>query len=230
MTNKKKKAPAKSGGYSYDKVVKNKDKNGKDIFFRYEGKKKIRTSAAEYQKVKDTKKYFKTKYKTDWQKKYKSAQNQFKDLDKQQKKIDKVEAQKRIKDEQSKNKVAESFPRIFANSMPTEVETLTLRFGSVDISFNGKVKKITNKNLLDARLFFSEVADVFYERWHEAKEAGREVNTPQVTYVIHLKATEIFKTKEIINEITVLLDKTTFSFDSKYFFQLLNRLFKTYFG
>jgi len=114
--------------------------------------------------------------------------------------------------------------------MATEVETLTLRFGSVKILFNGSVINITNKNLLDARLYFSEIADVFYERWHEAKELGKEVNTPQITYVIHLKATEIYKTKEVVNEITVLLDKTTFSFDSKYFFQLLNRLLKNYFG
>lgn len=230
MTNKKKKAPANGGGYSYEKVVKNKDKNGNPIFFRYEGKKKIRTSAAEYKKVTDTKKYFKTKYKTDWKQKYKSAQQSIKGIVKEQKKKDNTKAIEQKKFEDSRNIVKESYPKIFANSMATEVETLTLRFGEVRLYFNGELLNIVTKNLLDARLFFSEIADVFYERWKEAKESGKKVDSPQISYLVHLKATEIYKTKEVINEISIYLDKTTFSFDTKYFYQLLNRLYKVYFG
>jgi len=102
MTNKKKKAPENVGGYSYDKVVKNKDKNGNPIYFRYEGKKKVRASAAAYKKVQDTKNYFKKKYQKDWQQKYKSALSQVKELDKNQKKSDKKKEQQRKKDESDK--------------------------------------------------------------------------------------------------------------------------------
>lgn len=228
---KKKKTPAKSsGGYSYDKVVKNKDKNGNNIFFRYEGKKKIRTSAAEYKKVTDTKKYFKTKYKTEWQKKYKSAQQSIKGIVKEQKKKDTKEVKEKLKEEQSRNKTVVEDITTFANSMPTDIETQVLRYGNAKVFLSGRVAEIDKNNLIDVRLFFSELADIFYERWHEKTEAGNKLPSPNILYSWNITTTEINKTKQIINEVNVTLDKTNFSFDNKYFFQVLARLFKNYFG
>lgn len=230
MPAKKKKAPVKIGGYSYDKVVKNKDKNGRPIFFKKENGKKIRTSAAAYQKVQDTKQYFKTKYNKDWQAKYKSAQSTLKSTLKDEKKKDDARQRKEKEIEQKQNKTVIEKISTFANSMATDIESQFLRYGNALIYLDSDVFKTTTSTLIDVRLFFSEVADLFYERWHEKTNEGQKLPSPNIMYNWNIQTTEFYKTKKILTSVNVTLDETTFTFDGKYFFQLMKRLFKTYFG
>lgn len=230
MPAKKKKAPVKIGGYSYDKVVKNKDKNGRPIFFKKENGKKIRTSAAAYQKVQDTKQYFKTKYNKDWQAKYKSAQSTLKSTLKDEKKKDDARQRKEKEIELSKDISVTENITTFANSMPSDVESQVLRYGSALITLKGKSANINKNNLIDARLYFSVIADKFYEKWHERQTLGYKDNTPQITYNWHITSTKKFKTNELITKIFITLDETVFTFEAKYFFNYMLKEFINYFG
>jgi len=227
MANKKKKAPQYSGGYSYDKVVKNKDKNGKPIFFKYEGKKKIRVKQDEYRKVQHTKEYFKKKNGKGWQIKYKDAIKQVKEIEKKQKRkefeVEKIEKQKNEAFELIPNKEGR---KTFANSMATDIEQDTLRYNNTVLEFNGKRYKVDKQNLLNARLFFSDLADVFYDTWHERNDEGKNVgDSPNIFFVWFNK---LFKDGSV--ESLVSLDKTNFSFDNKFFNKLTSELLKKYFG
>lgn len=230
MPAKKKKAPEKIGGYSYDKVVKNKDKNGRPIFFKKENGKKIRTSAAAYKKVQDTKQYYKNKFNKDWQNKYKDAQKTLKSTLKDAKKKEDTKQRKEKEIEQSRNKTVIEKISTFANSMATDIETQFLRYGNAKLFLDGAKFETNKSTLIDVRLFFSELADLFYERWHEKTNEGQKLPSPNIMYNWNIQTTEINKTKQIVTDVNVTLNETTFTFDGKYFYQLMKRLFKTYFG
>lgn len=226
MANNKKKAPAKSGGYSYDKVVKNRDKNGRPIFFRYEGKKKIRVNQDEYRKVQHTKEYFKKKYKKNWQINYKAAVNQIKEINKKQKSVLLIEQKEKKKKDNEFQLVPKDGKSPFANSMATDIETQILKYGNGEMTRGGKIYLIDKNNLLFVRMFFSEMADIFYEKWKEYKGTDKETNSPQITYYWYWKE---FLNKNKI-DIFIPLDKIVFSFEQKEFDIILNDLLKKYFG
>lgn len=223
MPNKK---PKPVETYSYDKVVKNKNKKGFPIFFKYVGKKKVRVSRDEYRKVLRTKEYFKKKDKKNWKQNYKAAVRTLRDTVKIQEQETKKQKKATKKELESFELVPKKGRQTFANSMPTDIETQILEHGKGELVFKKWFIKIDNNNLLNVRLFFTELADVFYDQWHKADEAGKKVNSPQILYLWYSK---LFKDNSIVTYIP--LDRTTFSFNSKYFFDLINDvLLKKYFG
>lgn len=242
----KKKTPDNVGGYSYDKIVKNRDKNGRPIYFKIEDGKKKRVKETEYKKVFVTKQYFKKKYKTAWQKKYKEAQQTINEVNRKQKTAD-----KKRKQESAEKLVYKRMPlQPFANSAASDFEAQILEAGKgffimkpttiFDEDENGKKlktkitlpkleTKVTQTNLMDARLFLSEMADEFYDVWHEADNAGEKVPSPQIVW--NGEAVLTLNSKgEILDETVYLyLEKTNFSFWQVRFFKHLIKLFKNYF-
>ncbi len=250
MAKENKKAGAqKAPVYSFTNTVRNKDKNGRNIYFKKVGKKKIRTSQAEWLRVQHTKKYYKVKYPDNWSKKLNEARRELINLDKKSKAhYKKLEPVKLLS---IYDKAPEKFEpqQTFANSMPTDVEMFVLNYGACEIQMhqteiteNAKGKKykdkkidtvklpnlnvkVTQKNLMEARSFFSEIADEFYKLWHALDEAGTKVDSPNIYFTW-----QRFKTEEKGVEIFIYLDRTVFSFYEVYFFKYMIKQFKVFFG
>lgn len=81
--------------------------------------------------------------------------------------------------------------------------------------------RITHKNLMDARFFVSEVADIFYNRWQELKGTKDEPNSPQLKFYF-----AFFED----GETNIRIDKTMFSFEQIIFFKKVHKLYFDYFG
>lgn len=227
MPNKKKQAPAKVGGYSYDKVVKNKDKNGYPIFFKYVGSKKVRVSQDEYRKVQHTKDYFKKKNGKEWRNKYNEAVKIYKGLGRDQEKKELKEKKEKRKKELEFNLTPKDGNSPFANSMATDIETQILSYGSGEMIRKGKSYFIDKNNLIFVRMFFSEIADIFYTEWKNETENYKKHNTPQITYYWYWRE---FPNSTRKTDIFILLDKIVFSFKQKFFSDTIDELLIKYFG
>lgn len=81
--------------------------------------------------------------------------------------------------------------------------------------------KITDSNLLEARMFVSEIADEFYNRWQELKGTKEQPNSPQLKFAFIIYEN---------GQIELDLSKTMFSFEQINFFNITKRLYKNYFG
>lgn len=233
----KKKVKKESGiksvplSYSYANVVKQKDKNGKTIYFNKDGKRKVRVKEIEFLRVQKTKDYFKKKNGKGWIKKLNSARKEMRSITDAQNKIDKAK-------HKQTDKTVYTHVSTFANSMPSEIETNFLMFGNVKLIFNDETKKdadgtvkikastlkLNNSNILDARHFFTEVADVFYDEWNELKGTAAEPNSPQILY--HWS----FAKLDGNTSMEVYLNQTSFSFSSTKFFKEMLQLYKNNFG
>lgn len=213
--------------YSYANVVKQKDKNGKTIYYNKDGKKKVRVKEIEFLRVQKTKDYFKKKNGKGWVKKLNSARKEF----------NKITVEQKAKTKKIDNTVYTRV-RTFANSMPSEVETQFLLFGNVKLIFNDEVKedldgtvkikastlKLNNSNILDARHFFTEIADEFYDRWNELKGTPAEPDSPQINYYW------AFAKLDGVTTMEVYLNQTVFSFETVLFFRIMLQLYKNNFG